>query len=417
MDIIFSQKKLNQQKKVTKIKYCGILILVSGLFFLIKHFATPSANLHELKVATVNKRDLRITISAPAVIKAHKEEVIESETRAKVKRVWAYAGEFVKKGQMLLELDMRNIEFELAKANEGIAIKKNQIKQKTLELKQSKYHAKDELEKLNIELESAEALFERKQHLHERGGLSRFELQEAEILVKKKKIDIRQTSQKQQNSERLVNALIDNLHLELAVLELNAKEKQRLLSLSKISAPQDGLLIWIEQEEGRMVENGDTLLRLADTSHFEVEATTSSYYENKLFQDMPAFFEIDNVEFNGTIRSILSVPDEGKINLTISLNKSDKIKKLRHLQRVNVNFLLATEDNALSLEKGSLFDNLEDQSVYVIEGGYANKRQIRYANGNENYIRILQGLSVGDQVIVSSTESFRHINRIKINRY
>ena len=68
------------------------------------------------------------------------------------------------------------------------------------------------------------------------------------------------------------------------------------------------------------------------------------------------------------------------------------------------------------IPRGSYFQSSGGQYVYVLDGNnQAHKRYIKLGSQNPSYYQVLEGLSVGEELITSSYDDFKNYESIKIN--
>jgi HlyD family secretion protein len=77
-------------------------------------------------------------------------------------------------------------------------------------------------------------------------------------------------------------------------------------------------------------------------------------------------------------------------------------------QTIQMRLQFSTPADALILRRGGFFQETGGNWVYVVDpsGDFAVKRSIRLGRQNTRFYEVLEGLEPGEQVIVSSYESF-----------
>ena len=87
-------------------------------------------------------------------------------------------------------------------------------------------------------------------------------------------------------------------------------------------------------------------------------------------------------------------------------------------QSIDVELMLGgNKDNALLLKRGAFFTNSGGNLVYVLtgDGSKAVRRTISLGKKNQHYFEVLSGLSLGDQVVISSYGNFDKAQQLQLN--
>jgi len=417
MDIPFSQQAL-QQKKLKKVaKYSMMAIALILSFFAIASSFTNSINRADIRTAHVIKQDLKISLSAGGIIVPVFEETIASSIESHLIKVLVQAGQTVTVGQTLMQLDTNKVQLELENMDEKISLQENKIKTRKLELNKNLNAFKGRLELLAVDLDSRKTRFYRLDQLKNIGGASAHDLKEAELNVKRTQIEIRQLEQTIKDSEASTVAEIEGFKLEQSILEKSRHEKLRLFESATVTASRNGLVSWVNNEEGSAISKGEALIKIADTSSFKIEATISDFYSNQLWQGMATEFDYNEKQYSGKLQSIIAGEQEGLLSLTITIDSLTKsqLTELRQKQRVDVSLITKEQKDALVIEKGPFINGSGIQKVFVINQQEALRTQVTIASGNRNHYLVKQGLSAGDEIIISDITSIANLNQIEIN--
>ncbi|WP_168204255.1 efflux RND transporter periplasmic adaptor subunit [Aliikangiella coralliicola] len=417
MDKPLDNKLLKQRRLLTTIKILTVATIVTVLFFVLIGSFTTSLRRDEIRTAKVISGNLKTSLSASGLIVPLYEETIASSIDSRIDKVLVQAGQSVKQGQTLLQLDNTKITLELDNMDEEIALKQNQIDTRNLNLVRSLNDFKSQQELLFVDLDSRQTRFARMQQLALSGGTSKHDLKEAELNVKRTQIEIRQLKQAIKDSKASTLAEIEGLKLEKSILEKSRQEKLRLLESANVKAPRDGLVVWLKNEEGSAVVNGESLIRIADTSAYKLEVSISDFYSSQLWQGMSAEFDQEQTHYSGKVESIIAAEQEGVLKLIVLLDESTQKNQtlLRQKQRVDVNLITGEIENTLMLAKGPFINGAGIQKVFVINDRQAVAKEISVGSSNRDYYQIKQGLSKDDEIIISDVRSYAHLKQLEIN--
>jgi HlyD family secretion protein len=81
-----------------------------------------------------------------------------------------------------------------------------------------------------------------------------------------------------------------------------------------------------------------------------------------------------------------------------------------------VRILLDERKNVLTVARGGYVDQNGGRFIYVVHDNIAERRAIRLGAVGIDKVEILEGLEVGDQVVVSGSDAFDNAERVVIAR-
>jgi HlyD family secretion protein len=299
MDKPLEHTVIKQQRFKVIAKLTLYIIGIITVFMIFRNFMTPSINRADLRTSIVERTNIEATLSAGGTVVPKFEEVISSEITAQVIDIIARPGQAVKKGESILKLDTISVKNALDSLEERIAMKENQILSKQLDSRQTLNSTQSKIELLEVDLEIKDTLFQRLTLLESSGATAKHDLLEAKLAVKRSKIEIAQLTTSLQDKKESSEAEIAGITLEKIILEKEQKEQLRLLESSTVKAPRDGILTWLQEQEGTSIVPGQPIARIADLSTFKVEATISDFYASQLFEGQEVLIRQAQSTING----------------------------------------------------------------------------------------------------------------------
>lgn len=415
MDKPFSQQKISQQRRAKLIKTASVALVVLGIIWLLTQGLKNSVDKQDIRIAKVTRGDIQTTITATGTLLPRYEETVASHIDSQLVRSFIENGQMVKAGQTLVELDTTKLKLALGKDIEAINIKDNQIQMRRHEMTQAIDDLEGRLALLRIDLESRQTKHQRIAKLADFGGVSSHELKEAQLDIKRTQIEIAQLQQKIKNTQNATLTQIEGLELEKSILERSRLETVRLIDRATVKAPLDGLVVWLNNEEGSAVSNGQSLVKIADTSGYKVTAKLSDFYTQDLYQGMPATFEYNGNTYQGQIASIVSGQSQGSLELSINLADGQDTSVLRQRQRVELNLVTGELKDTLMIAKGPFVNGSGIHKVFVLAGDGAVRREITIGPSNATYYQIKAGVQAGEQVIISDVSEYANLTQFNIN--
>ncbi len=208
------------------------------------------------------------------------------------------------------------------------------------------------------------------------------------------------------------NGLVDN---ELAQLEARvAKAKAQVAAAElydgSVKAPFDGIVGLLNLPQGSLVEKGEILTTLFDSSHVWVyfnvpEARYLEYMAdlNQHQEDLQVELVLANGSKFGQIGTIGAIPadfnrDTGNIAFRADFPNPDGL--LRHGQSGNV-LIHRVLHGAIVIPRQATFDILDKRYVFVVDQeDVAHQREIFIQNELEDILVVKQGLDLNDRIVL-----------------
>src|SRR5262249_48550269 len=322
-------------------------------------------------------------------------------------------GAVLLKGDPILELDLNESRLAVEKLNQQIELKQNQQAKAKLDLENTLIDLQGRWEIKNLEYKASKAATARNRVLHRQGLMSEERLREVELIEEKTAFELKQLEESKRNAQASTRTQLEGLALEMKTLEQERLEALRQLELATTKSDRNGVLTWVVNEKGAMVQKGALLARIADLSAFRVEATVSDVHASRLSVGLPVNVKINDAYLGGSVSRINPAVSNGVITLFVSLDdKSSPL--LRSNLRVDV--LIATErkDRALRIKRGPFASGEGARDIFVIRGDTAVKTPVRLGIASFDHYEVVQGLLEGDEVIISDMTDYLHLKEVKL---
>jgi HlyD family secretion protein len=162
----------------------GVVVVVAAAGLVYGNFATKRGDGVTVNTEAVGKRNLEAIVSASGKIRAKRTVNITSEVSGKVTRLAVDEGDIVKTGQFLMEVDPRNLRTRVQMGEAG-------LEQTRIALQQ----ARNQLEQARVNLKQAQDDFKRKSDLWKAKLITKQDLDLAESAVALRDADVRNAEQ------------------------------------------------------------------------------------------------------------------------------------------------------------------------------------------------------------------------------
>lgn len=371
-------------KKLPKQARLALLILVP--LALVVWLAWPSKRVEPVLTATVTRQDVEQTVLASGVLQAIEQVDVGAQVSGQVTYLAVEAGQHVKQGELLAEIDPLIAQNNLKTAEADLASRRAQLKIKQAQLKQN------------------DLAWRRQQQMFKQEASSRADLESAEAQLAVTRAEL-QSAQ----------ADIDN-----ALIKVERTKTE--LGYNRIQAPMDGTVVSIVTRQGQTLaasQTVPTLLKLANLDTMTVKAQISEADVTKVKAGMPVYFTLigdPDRRYPGTLRTVELAPtniNEQTASTTTTSNAAiyyyalfdvpNPGHQLRVAMTTQVTIVLGERKQVLAIPQTALGKKLgEDEYEVTLQTGDQQKETRRIKTGMKDDIKIevVSGLSEQDKVIL-----------------
>jgi HlyD family secretion protein len=373
----------------------------------------PSVERARLRTSVVDSGPIEAAIGAAGRVLPEVEQVLTSPVDARVLRVVRRAGDPVKAGEAIVEIDLSQAELAVSALDRDLALKRNEERRKRLALESSLNDVEGRYESKRLDLDAKRAAFQRKAELHAAGLVSVQELKEAELAEAQAAIELAQLGRSREIARASNEAERDGLALEVADLRGRREDAWRELQRGSARALRDGVVTWTLTEEGATVRQGDPIARVADLSAFRVEGTVADVNAPRMAVGLPVRVDAGDRPLAGQVSAIDPTIRNGVLTFTVALEERSNAA-LRPNLRVDVFVLVERKARALRVARGPFASGEGVVNAFVLRGRAARRTPVRLGVASATHLEVLEGLAEGEEVVVSDMSDYLHAREIRV---
>ncbi|MFL6247671.1 MAG: efflux RND transporter periplasmic adaptor subunit [Thermoanaerobaculia bacterium] len=405
-----------RQKRVAKKVATAILAIAIVAFFFAAtiEWLRPSLDRRKIQIARVERGAIAATLEANGTVVPLVERVVSSPVEARVLRVGRRAGDRVQIGDELLTLDTSASQLDAARLNDQVSQKESEQTELRLRLDESIASLRAQIEQKNLDAQIVHYSATQKSTLRKEGLIAEEDALAAAALAKKTDIELRQLDEALARAIRSRDVQLSASRAAVAMVQREREESRRQLELAMLRADRDGVLTSIVQEAGATVRRGDVLARIADLSAYRVEASISDVHAAKLAAGMRARVTLDGAAIDGTIDSVDPRIVNGVARFFITLDQPSH-PRLRNNLRVDVAVITGSRANTLVVRRGAL-GRTNVNHAFVVRDNAAVRVPVRFGLAGTDQIEILDGLSAGDEVVISDVSEYEDVAELRLRK-
>ncbi|WP_375416669.1 efflux RND transporter periplasmic adaptor subunit [uncultured Hymenobacter sp.] len=400
MDRAIAPATQNQRQRRRWLLGTGFLVLLLAGVLAFRSVLKPSLRRADVLTAAVETGDVEAALTAAGVIIPGREAVITSPIQSTIRRVAVAVGARVAPGQTILELDKELANSALAKLDDEQRRNQNKNSQIQLSLEGNLTDLRAQASVQAVKVRSLQSALRDEQRLLEIGGGTAETVRQAELNLRVAQLENERLARQIQTQRQANAADVRELGYTVSMQQRSITELASKLRQADISSQQPGVLTWVNENLGTTVQAGDALARVADLSSFRVRATISDAYAEALHAGDPVVVRINGTDVRGAVASISPAVDKGVVTFYAQLDNPHH-PALRANLRADVFVVTRAHRGVLRLRNGPFYQGGKEQPVFVLSGGRAVRRTVRFGDSNFDFVQILSGLRAGEQVVVS----------------
>ena len=209
---------------------------------------------------------------------------------------------------------------------------------------------------------------------------------------------------------------------QAALAQTERPGQGKLSSAIEIRAPVAGRILKVAQESEAVVAVGTPLLDLGDAASLEAVVEVLSQDATRIAPGMPVRMQAatGGAELAGRVRlvepsartkvSALGV-EEQRVDVVVDLDRVPA--SVGDGYRVDARIVVLAEESVPVVPVGALYREGDGWSVFLLDGGRAQRREVRISARNQRVARVTEGLAPGDTVIVYPPDSVRDGARVR----
>ncbi|MFT4666148.1 MAG: multidrug resistance efflux pump [Polaribacter sp.] len=395
-------------------RYIFPLLLIGALAAAYFYF-TPGTekNLEKTLKTSVDQGEFIIRVNATGELKAKRSEKIRGPQGMRSARIYQTnitdlvpEGTIVKEGEYVATLDRTELDQKLKEAQSELDKIETQLEQTRIDTAIEMRGLRDQL--INMKFSMKEKLLEVDQSKYEAPMV----IQQANIELERIQRDYNQLESKYALTEEKSVAKINEIMADLNQEELKRKQLSDLSNSFKIMAPKSGMVIYARSWNGKVgpgsqISTWDPVVaELPDLSDMVSKTYINEVDISRVKKGQEVTMRVDAFpenSYSGTIIQVANIGEQLKnydskvFEVTVQVNEVDSI--LRPAMTTSNEIVTDVFADVLSIPLEALFSDTLSY-VFVESGGRLSKKEVITGLSNDEGIIIEHGLSANEEVLL-----------------
>lgn len=353
----------------------------------------PLAESLNVPISKVTVGAIENFYEATGTVKAKTTTQVSTNMMGRIVSFPVAEGDFVSRGQVLVEIDNRESQTQLQKANAGL----KEAQAAIVEIDKSVIAANAGIKTAEANRVLAEQTFARYKELFERKSASGQEFDEAQSRLKMATSEVERAKANVQailSKKQQINAKIEQAKADIAGTKV-------FEGYGKIVSPVSGIIVKKLAEQGATASPGIPLLSIEDSSQYRLEAAVEESNSKMVRIGNRVNVQIDAIgagEFFGVVSEIVPSVDASSRSLTVKIDLPANSLLRTGLYGL-ARFPIAQKEG-ISVPQTAIIQRGQLTGVFAVNSdGIAQFHIVTTGKNSDGLVEILSGLSEGDEYV------------------
>jgi RND family efflux transporter MFP subunit len=369
-----------------------VVVLVLGFLYMEGVF-TPAIQVQVATVSQIYPSQAFTILNASGYVVAQRKSALASKVTGRLIWLGVEEGNFVKKNEVVARLENQDVSASKDQAAANVNV------------------ARFNLEQAQAELRDATVSLNRNKELLSRGVVARQTYDD--VLAR--------------HDKAVAGVAAAEAALKAATAGMEGAAA--LLEYTLIRAPFDAVILTKDADIGDIVtplgaaaNAKAAVVTIADMSSLEVEADVSESNLTQIKPGQPCEIQLDALpdkRFRGEIHIIVPTADRSKATVMVKVRFIDKDNRILPEMSAKVAFLsrpVRGEEKKprIALNQSAVLNRKSQKAVFLVKGDRVVETPVSLGGPMGDMVEVLQGVKIGDRVVLNPSDRLKNGSKIKI---
>ena len=379
--------------------------------------AAPSVERATLWVDSVKRGELLREVRAPGTLVPEHIRIIAAVTAGRVEVLPVRPGVTVTPNTLLVELSNTDVQLQALAADQAVTQARSGLASLRRQLQAQRLQQEGTIAQLHTQVEDANRQLKVFEALDKKGLASASEL----ALARDRAAELKAREQLEaQQLEEMTSSSKDQLALqEEQVQRLTAiagEQRNRVRSMHVV-AGESGVLLSLPLEVGQWVNPGLELARVAQPGRLKAVLRVPETQAKDIALGQKATIDTRNGVVVGHVMRIDPGSQQGTVVVECAID-GELPKGARADMSVDGTIEIERLPNVMYVGRPAYGSPESTVGLFKVseDGKEASRVNVKLGRGSVNTIEVLQGLAVGDSVIISDMSQWDNTSRVRLKR-
>jgi HlyD family secretion protein len=377
--------------------------------------ASPTVERATLMIDSVRRGTMIREVHAPGVLTPEHVKIIAAVTAGRVEQIPNRAGIPVTPTTLLVELSNPDVQLQLLEAQRALTASEGALISQRTALHNQRLNQESALSTLRTQLNEAKRQLEAAEGLDKKGLSSVYEMAAARDRV-------RELTEREELGRQQLKMTIESTQSEIA---LQAAQVQRLRSIlqfqqervasMRVLAGENGVLQELPLDLGQWVNPGMILARVSQPGRLKAVLRVPETQAKDITLNQRTSIDTRNGIVPGRVMRVDPAAQNGTVTVEIALD-GELPRGARPDLSVDGTIEIERLIDVMYVGRPAYGQAESTVGLFKLEpdGKTASRVNVRLGRASVNTIQVMQGLGVGEKVIISDMSAYDNTNKVRL---
>lgn len=412
MDRKVVRKKSKAKQALLTVAITAVVGLVAWQFSNKLSGKSLSVDSNRIVVSTVVSGTFEDFIPVRGRVAPAKTVFLDAVEGGRVERILVEDGAQLTAGNLIVELSNASLQLNVLGNEARVAEQLNNMRSIELSLEQNRLRHKSNIIDIEYQIKLLTRQLAREQELVASGAVSQSAFDDTKDTLNWYQQRLLVTQESQASDTRMQEEQLKFLKATSQRLESNLEISRQNLDNMNVKAPVNGKLSGFNIEIGQSIGRGERLGQIDTPNDYKVTAYIDEFYLGRVDIGQRAVFK----DYQLIIKKIYPQVQNGQFEVDFTFAGAQP-SGIRRGQTIQTKLTLGDASKAVLIPNGAFYQDTGGNWIFVVteNGDEAVRRPVRLGRRNNQFIEVLDGLEVGEQVVTSPYSSYQDMQHLKLN--
>ncbi|PKI17698.1 efflux RND transporter periplasmic adaptor subunit [Colwellia sp. 12G3] len=330
----------------------------------------------------------------------------------RVEKILVEDGASLTAGNLIVELSNASLQLSVLGNETRVAEQLNNMRSIELNLEQNRLQHKSNIVDIKHQIKLLSRQVDRAQSLIATGAITKTQVEDSEDTLTWYKDRLALTMESQQSDARMQGEQLTFLRETSSRLESNLAISRQNLDNMNVKAPVAGTLSGFNVEVGQSIARGERLGQIDTPNDYKLTAFIDEFYLGRVDIGQTATYK----NYSLVIAKVYPQVQNGQFEVDFKFI-AEQPEGIRRGQTIQIKLTLGDASEALLIPNGAFFQDTGGKWLFVVspDGSEAVKRNVRLGRRNNQFIEVIEGLELDEQVVTSPYSSYQEMQKLSFN--
>jgi len=423
-DTVIAPKKSTKIYSLVGLFFLALIIVLTMLYPYFSRWSDSSMSVSadRIRIGTVKRGDFVRDLSIQGRVVAAISPKLYSPAQGTITFL-VDAGDTVLQSQTLATIDSPELSNQLKQEQSTLQRLQFELDRQRIQSKKQVLENQKFSDLAKVALTAADREKRRADQAYQSHSISQIDFEKAQDdLENAKLVHKHSVNDAKLNIESLeFEVQTKQLQVDRQALQVNELTRQEI-DLTLLS-PVNGIVGNLAVEQKNQVSKNQAIMSVVDLTEFELDVDIPESYADDLAIGMLAEVNINGQTHQAILVTISPEIENNQVTGRVRFAKTDSNANplsapsgLRQNQRLTTRILMESKRDVLMVERGQFLQSANGRVAYVVQDGLAIRTTIKTGARSLSVVEVLNGLSEGQQIIISGTDQFNGANTVLISQ-